>query len=88
MSSHLRDEWIGFEIRDNGIGIDPTDLEKIGEIGQSQKGSTGFGLYYCRIFAKKNHGIFSLTSPGVGKGACASINFDVRQVVDEQAAAF
>ena len=36
---------IGFDIVDNGIGIDPVDVYSIFELGKSKKGSSGFGLY-------------------------------------------
>ena len=80
ITSFMQDEWIGFQIKDNGIGADSADIEKIGDIGTSKKGSSGFGLYYCRVFVESNHGKLSFNSPGIGKGSTVSVAFDRREV--------
>ena len=67
---------VGFEIADNGIGIDPAHIDKIFELGKSQKGSSGFGLYYCRMFVENSRGKLVFTSRGPGKGASVSVSFD------------
>jgi len=66
---------IGFEIVDNGIGIDPVDLDAIFDLGKSQKGSSGFGLYYCKMFVENSNGKLIFSSRGVGKGASVKIVF-------------
>jgi len=58
----------GFEIADNGIGIEEEQLNSVFEIGKSSKGSSGFGLYYCKMFVEDNNGQLIFNSPGKGKG--------------------
>jgi len=67
---------LGFEIADNGVGISPADAGKIFELGKSQKGSSGFGLYYCKMFVENSGGKLVFLSPGAGKGACVTVEFD------------
>ena len=67
---------IGLEITDSGIGIDPAFIPKVFNFGKSSKGSTGFGLHYCHIFVEANNGTIGITSPGKGKGAIVSVEFD------------
>jgi signal transduction histidine kinase len=70
-------DQFGFEIVDNGIGIDPTDINNIFELGKSQKGSTGFGLYYCKMFIENSGGKIVFFSLGSGKGASVKVAFDM-----------
>jgi PAS domain S-box-containing protein len=67
---------IGLEIRDSGIGIDPAFIPQMFNFGKSSKGSTGFGLHYCKIFVEANSGKMSVSSPGRGKGATLSVEFE------------
>ncbi|MCP4629760.1 MAG: HAMP domain-containing histidine kinase [bacterium] len=67
---------VGFEISDNGIGIEPGQIDHIFEFGKSFKGSSGVGLYYCRMFVEANRGELSITSPGKEKGTTVRITFD------------
>ena len=67
---------IGLEITDSGIGIDPAFIPKVFNFGKSSKGSTGFGLHYCQIFVEANNGTLSISSPGKGKGATVTVEFD------------
>jgi signal transduction histidine kinase len=46
------------------------------EFGKSFKGSSGVGLYYCRMFVEANRGELSITSPGKEKGTTVRITFD------------
>jgi signal transduction histidine kinase len=69
-------DQLGFEIVDNGIGIDPADIDTIFDLGKSRKGSSGFGLYYCKMFVEKSNGKLIFFSRGPGKGASVSIAFD------------
>lgn len=64
------------EIKDTGIGIDPGRIEEILERGQSNKGSTGLGLYYCRMFMQNNNGMLALESPGTGRGLTVKLVFN------------
>ena len=74
-SSFMENGHVGFRISDNGIGIDPENIEKIFEFGKSRKGSTGFGLHYCKMCVEANDGKISFNSPGLGKGATVSVRF-------------
>jgi len=67
---------LGFDIVDNGIGVDPADIGTIFDLEKSQKGSSGFGLYYCKMFVENNHGELVFFSRGPGKGASVKIVFD------------
>ena len=66
---------IGFEINDSGAGIAPDEIASIGELGNSRKGSSGFGLYYSKAFIEANNGTLAVSSPGRGKGATIKITF-------------
>jgi PAS domain S-box-containing protein len=63
------------EIADSGIGIDPALIPRIYDFGKSSKGSTGFGLHYCKIFVEANNGSVSISSPGKGKGTTVKVEF-------------
>ncbi|MDM8537704.1 HAMP domain-containing sensor histidine kinase [Desulfobacterales bacterium HSG17] len=65
----------GFEILDTGIGIEPEKIESIFEFGNSGKDSSGFGLYYCRMFVEANRGTLDISSPGIGKGSTIRVSF-------------
>jgi len=82
-SSFVENGRVGFRISDNGIGIDPEKIEKIFELGQSRKGSTGFGLHYCKICVEANGGTVAFTSPGPGKGATVSVIFEPEEDNDD-----
>jgi len=62
-----------FRISDTGAGIAPGESAGLFEFGRSGKGSSGFGLYYCKMFAEANQGKLSLESDGLGKGAQATV---------------
>jgi len=65
----------GFEITDTGIGMETGEAEGLFEFGRSKKGSSGFGLTYCREFVEAHKGSIVLTSPGPGKGASVRVAF-------------
>ena len=69
-------DQIGFEIVDSGIGIDPADVDGIFELGKSKKGSSGFGLYFCKMFVENSDGQLIFLSRGPGQGASVKIFFD------------
>ncbi len=69
-----KDGRITLEIADSGVGIEPPDLEKIGAFGQSTKGSSGFGLYYCRMFLEAQNGSLHIQSEGKGKGTTVALS--------------
>ncbi|MEA3361128.1 MAG: ATP-binding protein [Thermodesulfobacteriota bacterium] len=76
--SFANDGQIGFEITDSGIGIEQEEISNIFEFGKSSKGSSGFGLTYCRMFVEANKGAMEISSPGKGKGATVRVEFDLR----------
>jgi signal transduction histidine kinase len=68
---------IGFEITDSGIGIEADQVDTITGFGKSKKGSSGFGLSYCKMFVEANNGTLSISSPGKGKGATVRAGFEI-----------
>jgi len=64
------------EVTDSGIGIegDPSAFFKF---GKSLKGSSGFGLTFCKEFVEASNGHIELTTPGPGKGATVRVVFEV-----------
>ena len=67
---------VGFEINDNGIGLDPEEIDHIFDFGKSYKGSSEFGLYYCKMFVEDNSGTLNITSPQKGEGTTVSVTFE------------
>ncbi|MBN2792090.1 MAG: PAS domain-containing protein, partial [Desulfuromonadales bacterium] len=63
----------GLLIRDSGIGIESERLESIFVFGESGKGSSGFGLYYCKMFIEANRGRIEVSSRGPGQGATMKV---------------
>jgi len=63
------------EVSDTGIGIGAEHLQTVLERGVSEKGSSGFGLFYCKTWAEENGGVFSIESPGEGQGATVRLTF-------------
>jgi signal transduction histidine kinase len=87
LNGNNREKWIsfksfsengrlGFKITDSGIGIEPAHIDTIFEFGESHKGSSGFGLYYCKMFVEGNKGILNFSSQGKGKGATVEVMFE------------
>jgi len=70
------DDQIGFEISDSGVGVAPENIENILQFGESFKGSSGVGLYYCKMFLEANQGKFDFFSDGSGKGATVRLLFN------------
>ncbi|OGR25057.1 MAG: hypothetical protein A2277_21085 [Desulfobacterales bacterium RIFOXYA12_FULL_46_15] len=73
--TYVMENRVGLKISDTGIGIEKDKLKEIFEFGVSTKGSSGFGLYYCKDFVAANNGTLELESPGPGKGAAAVMEF-------------
>jgi signal transduction histidine kinase len=74
------------ELRDNGIGFDPTHAGQIFNIFQrlhrkSEYAGTGIGLAMCRKIAQNHHGdIFATGIPG--EGAVFTVILPARQAAD------
>ena len=82
ISTFLEDKSPGFKIEDTGIGIEKDRLKEIFEFGKSSKGSSGFGLYYCRSFIQANHGTIAADSDGRRCGARFTIVFSKETASD------
>lgn len=63
-------------VRDRGIGISQTGLEKMFSHGYTtKKTGHGFGLHYCKNVMKNMNGDITVDSEGEGKGACFTLRF-------------
>jgi signal transduction histidine kinase len=71
--SFAKDRQIMLEITDAGVGIESGNMQNIGSFGQSTKGSSGFGLYYCKVFLEAKNGFLHIQSEGKGKGTTVTI---------------
>ena len=67
------DDFVVVKIRDNGVGIDPMDLEQIFDLfhrGSAPKGKgLGIGLTLVRAIVAQHGGTVEAKSDGVGRGA-------------------
>ena len=79
ISTGFDDRDIFLTIADTGCGVDADNLKGIFEFGISTKGSSGFGLYYCKSFVEANNGVLTLTSPGRNQGATVTMAFSLLQ---------
>ncbi|MGI9213297.1 MAG: PAS domain-containing sensor histidine kinase [Methylococcaceae bacterium] len=62
------------EIRDNGIGIDPGQVDRLFQIfsrlqSRVRYEGVGVGLALCRKIVEHHHGVIGVTSEGEGKGS-------------------
>lgn len=62
------------EIRDNGIGIDPGQVDRLFQIfsrlqSRARYEGVGVGLALCRKIVEHHHGVIGVTSEGEGKGS-------------------
>ncbi len=61
------EDGVKIMISDNGIGIKPSELENIWEIGYSTSKTSGLGLPFAKQIVEDNNGTISIEStPGVG----------------------
>ncbi len=79
ISTGFEDRKIYLTIADTGCGVEADNLKGIFEFGISTKGSSGFGLYYCKSFVEANNGVLTLTSPGRNHGATVTMAFSILQ---------
>jgi signal transduction histidine kinase len=75
LSSRMAGDKNEFTIADNGVGIQPQDIEKLFRIdakvytkGTSNESGTGLGLILCKEFVEKNSGTIRVESEH-GKGS-------------------
>ena len=69
------DGQVGFEIEDNGIGLDRDNIDHIFDFGKSYQRSTGLGLYYCKMFVEDNGGTLKISSFAGGQGTTVRATF-------------
>ena len=60
---------------DNGIGIDREQLDHIFDFGKSYRRSSGFGLYYCKMFVEDNGGMLNVSSSENRPGTTVRVTF-------------
>ncbi|WP_300672353.1 PAS domain S-box protein [Desulfoluna sp.] len=87
LRSGLEGPSLFMEVLDTGIGIEPARQQKIFELGNSSKGTSGFGLYYCRLFIEEHNGTIAVTSSGRGQGACIRMTLPAVATADKKLAA-
>jgi len=75
IATFMKENRVCLEISDTGCGVGQERQQEIFEFGISSKGSSGFGLYYCKSFVDANHGVLSLKSDGKGRGATVTLEF-------------
>jgi signal transduction histidine kinase len=68
-------DQVGFEIADNGIGIDRDNIDHIFDYGKSYKRSSGLGLYYCKMFVEDNGGKLFVSSSESRQGTTVRATF-------------
>ena len=72
--SHILDDSLCIDITDNGIGIDPQDLQRIFSAGfTSKEYGSGLGLHSSANFIISSGGKIRASSDGKGKGATVRI---------------
>lgn len=68
------DDRLRILIRDNGDGVAPEARKQLFRLGFSTRaGGSGYGLHAAALFAQGLGGRIALESPGVGQGACLSL---------------
>lgn len=68
------------QVKDNGIGIPPENLQRIFAHGfTTKKDGHGFGLHSCALAAKEMGGSLLAHSDGVGKGATFTLELPIDQ---------
>lgn len=74
-------EFVNLEVRDNGMGIAPENLDRIFAHGfTTRKDGHGFGLHSAALAAKDMGGTLTASSPGVGQGAVFVLQIPVRPI--------
>ena len=74
-------EMIHIRICDNGIGIEPSELDRIFQRSYStqKRGSTGTGLHWCANSVTAMGGRLYAESDGIGCGTCFHVSLPRRQ---------
>ncbi len=82
-------QFFRIKITDNGIGIAKEDISKLGKKFMrlnpktndtlKRPGGTGLGLFVVKGIIDYHKGIFNITSDGIGKGSCFTIEVPLRK---------
>lgn len=76
VTAHYVGDYLEFQVRDSGEGIEPRALERIFEMFEqagstpSRKQGTGIGLAISRYIVERHNGYIRAESAGLGKGSC------------------
>ncbi len=81
--TYAREGLAGFEIQDNGCGLESSRSDEIFKFGSSQKGASGFGLYYSKMYIEANNGLIDFESQGPEKGSSVIVVFRTPQITGE-----
>ncbi len=80
ISTSLENNTILIEVRDNGIGIEPSTMNKIFYYGYTTKESGhGFGLHTSALVMHELGGDIQVKSEGLGKGAVFTLSLPFKQ---------
>jgi signal transduction histidine kinase len=80
LRSYREEEYVCIELEDNGIGIKPEHLAAAFRFGESRKGSSGMGLYYCHMFLEASGGALNISSEGRGKGTSVLVRLPLSRM--------
>ncbi|HUC85394.1 MAG TPA: HAMP domain-containing sensor histidine kinase, partial [Candidatus Acidoferrales bacterium] len=70
---------VQISIADNGVGIAPENLDRVFNHGfTTRKQGHGFGLHNAALAAKEMGGLLGVDSPGVGRGACFTLELPTK----------
>ncbi len=71
-------EWVAFVVSDDGVGIDPENLERIFALGYSTHAEGhGIGLHNAANLAREMGGTLRAASDGLGRGASFTLRVPV-----------
>jgi PAS domain S-box-containing protein len=81
------ESFVNIQVRDNGRGIDPVDLDRIFQLFMQGEGGNnapaesglGIGLTLARTLVEMHGGSIEAASPGLGAGATFSVRLPVAQ---------
>jgi len=85
VSVYKDDNKVKIEIKDNGVGIDPSEIDKLFNKFSRAKDAnkinvtgTGLGLYIAKKMAEAHNGDIKVSSEGIGKGTIFTIELPLK----------